>query len=235
MTEPVPAGMVDPAKLKIHPAAELFPMLKGAEFDALVEDIRKNGLQKAIVLDRDCEYLLDGRNRREACQLAGQEMRFERHLGPETPFELIISLNVRRRHLNESQRAMVAARLIPQLKTFEKGADGSLNLGTKGRPTRAGALLNVSKSSVEFALRVLKSENQDLVQAVDSGRLKVSTASRQLRPESAERPAPSAKPITIPELGSGDVALVLWGPAAKIGAALTALQSMGVRYRRVGE
>jgi hypothetical protein len=47
--------------LKYHPLAELFPLLDGEEFDALVEDIRVHRLHEAIVLHDG--KILDGRNR----------------------------------------------------------------------------------------------------------------------------------------------------------------------------
>ena len=48
-------------------------------------------------------------------------------------------------------------------------------------------------------------------------------------------PGPSPKQVALPVLAPGDVALLLWGPPAQLGAALGALQGLGVRYRRVGE
>ena len=90
--------------IKFHPLADLFPLMEGEEFDALVADIKANGLQEPVVVHED--MILDGRNRFMACEAAGVEPTFVPFLG-ENPLAFVISTNLRRRHLNESQRAMV--------------------------------------------------------------------------------------------------------------------------------
>ena len=65
--------------LKVHPAAELFPLMSPDELKVLGEDIQKNGLQHPVVLwspgdDENLlseEFLLDGRNRLDAMELVG--------------------------------------------------------------------------------------------------------------------------------------------------------------------
>src|SRR5262245_52265219 len=47
--------------LKFHSASNLFPLMEGEEFDALVADIRKNGLLEKI--DLYDGQIVDGRNR----------------------------------------------------------------------------------------------------------------------------------------------------------------------------
>jgi DNA-binding Lrp family transcriptional regulator len=65
------------AHLKVHPAAELFPLMSQDELQALAEDILKNGLRQNIIFCGDpvrgldgCQ-LIDGRNRLDALALLG--------------------------------------------------------------------------------------------------------------------------------------------------------------------
>ena len=152
-----------------HPAAAIFPLLEGAEFEALVADIREHDLREAIWLDGDGR-ILDGRNRLRACEAADVEPRFRTYEGDD-PLGFVLSLNLHRRHLNESQRAMVAARVA----TLGRGqrqdrVDGSIDLST------AGELLNVSGGSIKRARVVQEHGGPELVQAVDQGLVTVSDA-----------------------------------------------------------
>ena len=66
--------------LKVHPAADLFPMMSPDEIKSLGEDIQRNGQRVPIVLwaptpdDHGRWQLLDGRNRLDAAELAGIEV-----------------------------------------------------------------------------------------------------------------------------------------------------------------
>jgi hypothetical protein len=59
--------------LKVHPAAELFPLLPEAELKELAADIEAHGLQNLVTVWRSdgSNYLLDGRNRLDALALLG--------------------------------------------------------------------------------------------------------------------------------------------------------------------
>jgi hypothetical protein len=59
--------------LKVHPAAELFPMMSEAELVELGEDIKRNGLQRpiSVIFDDAGMWVLDGRNRLDAIERGG--------------------------------------------------------------------------------------------------------------------------------------------------------------------
>jgi ParB-like chromosome segregation protein Spo0J len=167
-----------------HPVAELFPLLPSTELDALAADIQANGLREPIWRHRDGR-IIDGRNRWLACQMAGVECPCRVFMGDDAELlQFVLSMNLRRRHLDESQRAMVAAKVA--------------NLG-EGRPKKtsriqpvsqasAAALLRVGVSSVKAAKQVRTKGAPEVVKAVEEGRLAVSTAAGlAARPQGEQR------------------------------------------------
>jgi len=94
--------------LTFHHLAEIFPLSEGADFESLVSDIRANGLHEPIVLFEGS--ILDGRNRYRACLEAGIEP-ITKDFEGDDPLAYVVSLNLMRRRLNESQRAMIAANI----------------------------------------------------------------------------------------------------------------------------
>lgn len=60
---------------RVHPAATVFPLIDGDEFDGLVESIIRNGIQHPIVVRRgqDVDELIDGRNRLRAAEVAREQ------------------------------------------------------------------------------------------------------------------------------------------------------------------
>lgn len=116
-------------RLRVHPAAQLLPMMGDTELDELARDIKANGLMEPIILwresvDADQLFLLDGRNRWAALQRLGITNPFRAPPGPREaikpvciidgvdPTTFVLSANVHRRHLTSGQkRAAIEAYL----------------------------------------------------------------------------------------------------------------------------
>jgi ParB-like chromosome segregation protein Spo0J len=98
--------------MKIHPDADLFPMMSEAELADLVADIEKNGLLHPIVLDSTGEWLVDGRNRDIACERAGAEPRYDRLMPDIDIFSYIVATNLHRRHLTPDQKTEIVRQVI---------------------------------------------------------------------------------------------------------------------------
>src|SRR5262245_3310200 len=97
------------ASLAFHPLANMFPLMEGEEFDALVADIKENGLHEPIVLYE--AKILDGRNRDRACAAAGVKPTYAAYEGDD-PLAFVIRANYFRRHLDANGKRHVIAQLI---------------------------------------------------------------------------------------------------------------------------
>ena len=162
----------------LHPAAELFPVMDEVAFAALVADIAAHGQREPIlILDGQ---VIDGRHRLRACDELGL-VPLVREVDPADgdPFGLVVSLNLHRRHLSESQRAMVAAHLANMNRTDTLRQYRSANLHNDAHPvslTQAAELLQVSRRSVASAARIRDQGTDELISAVAQGDIAVSTA-----------------------------------------------------------
>lgn len=173
--------------MKIHPAAELFPMMSGDELLKLAADISQNGQRDTIIRTRGA--ILDGRNRLKACEIAKVKPRFEEWSGKD-PEAYVISKNLHRRHLNESQRAMVAARLKVSLEG-QAQARSAANLKHGSKKPEAANLpgrgdsrdiaahkLSVGARTVDAASLVLDRGAPEVVRAIEEGKLAVTDAAK---------------------------------------------------------
>jgi ParB-like chromosome segregation protein Spo0J len=165
--------------LPFHPVTEIFPAMDPSAFDTLVEDIAQHG-QKEPILVLDGQ-VIDGRHRIQACQQLGREPLIREIQADEgDPLALVISLNLHRRHLSESQRAMVAARLANMRQGERTDLEPSANL-QKVSVARAAGMLNVSERTVASSKKVLDQGTPELVAAVECGDMAVSTAAELTR------------------------------------------------------
>lgn len=151
-----------------HQLANIFPLIEGREFDELVTDIRAHGVREPIwLLDGE---ILDGRNRYRAAAEAGVECPTREYTG-DNPADFVVSLNLKRRHLNEGQRAMVAAKLAD----MPKGTNQHAQICAPSQ-SEAADMLNVSRRTVQTAKAVQEQGTPELVKAVEAGTVSVSAA-----------------------------------------------------------
>lgn len=158
--------------MKAHKLCQLFPEMDESAFTSLKESIAERGLEDPIILFDD--QILDGRNRWKACKQLRIEPKTKEYRGKD-PLGFVVAKNLERRHLDESQRAMVAAK-IEGLKWGgdRKSKNQDLNLDLE-RGEAAGRT-NVSVASVAMAKKVLAEGSPDLIRAVETGKIAVSAA-----------------------------------------------------------
>jgi len=188
--------------LKPHRFADVFPMLDKARADELRADIAAHGLRDPVVLFEG--EILDGRNRygglfdiaKLGLTYLGHPLTaadlvpgsgaasgfdfFEQFNGTEAgALEYVLSKNLHRRHLNESQRAMVAAGLA----TLQPGRPSTDNAASLPvfRQSEAAEKLAVSERSVRDARAVKASGVDGLNEAVTRGEMRVSEAAMAAR------------------------------------------------------
>lgn len=141
--------MNDLFAMPVHPAAEVFPMLPPDELAELAEDIRVNGLAHPIVVKDG--VLIDGRNRREACRIAGVEPR-TLELNGQDPKAFIVSSNVKRRRLTKGQSAMAVAMIYPDPKQGKRATSVAITEVNSGYLSHARTVL---RASPDIAANVL--------------------------------------------------------------------------------
>lgn len=90
-----------------HPYVKLFPEMGSDEFYHFKNDIIANGLLNPIVLTHDGK-IIDGYHRYQACKETGMEPFFVTLDKDVDLLDFVISANLHRRHLNTSQRAVIA-------------------------------------------------------------------------------------------------------------------------------
>lgn len=191
--------------LKCHPICLLFPELPKQELNDLAADIKEKGLFNAIVLYEG--KILDGRNRYNACLIAGVEPRFVEWSGG-SPLEWVVSENLVRRHLSSSQRAVLALDLLPllekdaaqrqrlsngrgkkvakKLANVEKeGGNGGGSVG--GKSSKAAARMTKTNSTYIEAAKSIHKLAPEILEKVRSGVLKIPDAHKLAKLPDKER------------------------------------------------
>jgi flagellar biosynthesis/type III secretory pathway protein FliH len=179
-------------RVKFHQYSEVFPLLGGIEFDALVADIKEHGLREPIW--RYKKSILDGRNRFLACQKAKVKPKYRDFKGKdESALAFVVSSNVHRRHLTDSQRAMAAAKIATLRDGVRADRQGAQICAP--RQEDAAQTFDVSRRSIQHARKVLDEGSKALQRAVDAGEVAVSRAASVVDlPKSEQLAAATTKP-----------------------------------------
>jgi len=164
------------SSVDIHPAAELFPMMSAEEYAGLVDDIHQHGQREKIVMWQG--QLLDGRNRLKACIELDIEPEVSELPEDADPVAFVCSLNVHRRHLSTSQRAMIAGMLAD----LENGKRPSQICEGGLKREDAAKMMNVSARSVDTAKKVKEKAAADVVAKVKDGKMSLNAAAKTIDP-----------------------------------------------------
>lgn len=199
--------------MKAHPAADLFPMLSEAELQQMAADMEAHGQRHPVIITRDPktgkDVILDGRNRTAAYALIKnpkfklKTVRWADEGNPDaSPTRFVVSLNIHRRHLSESQRGLIAAELVhlfaAEAKARQRAAGGDRrSVSAPGReavakPTAqkvkggkateaAGAALGVSSRTVERAKAVHAKASREDIEAIRAGKKTIKKVERELK------------------------------------------------------
>lgn len=156
--------------LEVHPLGKLFSGIVGSSYRSLKADIAEQGMTDAIVLHEG--KILDGKVRHQICRELIQGNSFTGDIAVQTlpagvaPLRYLISRNLQRRHLNESQRAIIGVRILT-----EAGND------FKGRTDEQVAeLFNISQRQAIAARQVINKGCSELIRLVEEGVIRVNMA-----------------------------------------------------------
>jgi hypothetical protein len=184
------------SELQLHPLAQVLPEMPPEEYRHLVESIRRNGLRESVVLFE--EKILDGRHRYRACREASVPVRTRDFQGTfAEAVELVADANLRRRHLDEGQRALVAVQLCTMAGTAG-GRPRKTSSTEEVSRKDAARIAGVSVGTIDRAL-VVRSEPR-LRDAVMRGEMSLRAAyARVRRDEGPPEPVPAAEAAPEPD------------------------------------
>jgi hypothetical protein len=185
----------------LHPACAKFPPMTEEEFTRLKASIAENGQQVPCVMHKG--QLLDGRNRWRACVELGRIPTTREWAGESgSPTAYVVDLNINRRHLSTTQRALLAVELKPVFaaEAKERQRQAGRDHG-RGQPSEqlvqkvvqaipdntmenkaAEQAARATGANRDYVRIVKKLENEapDLLREAEAGKMSLSTANRRL-------------------------------------------------------
>jgi len=161
--------------MEFHEVANIFPMMTPAEMQELRQDMRENGYRVTMPILLSDGKIIDGRNRYTAALAEGIEPVYADYPGGD-PLKFVISTNLHRRHLNETQRGIVASKL----ETMKQGDNRfTINRDANWHVYRAEAasMLNISPRTVA-RIKAIEKTAPELLPKMEAGEMTAHEANR---------------------------------------------------------
>lgn len=160
---------------------DLCPALTSDEERLLEQSILTDGcLHSIIVWANHDDTILDGHNRYRLCKKHGRKITTKaiKIDSREDAKAWIIRTQIGRRNLSESQRAILAAKLVNSHAGGDRKSDQKPNSANDITVEKAAEEFNVGKTSVKDAKKVIEQGAKPLQKAVESGEVAVSVAAK---------------------------------------------------------
>jgi ParB-like chromosome segregation protein Spo0J len=175
--------MTPSTPLEFHEVANIFPMMSADEYAALVNDIRANGQREPIWTHEG--KIIDGRNRYRACQELRLTPLLREWDGNGSLVAFVVSLNLHRRHLDSSQRAVIGLEVEKALAVEAKARQGARNdISQRFDESRVGradaqaaALVGSNRQYISDAKRIAR-DAPDVLESVRNGKVAIPDAKR---------------------------------------------------------
>ena len=165
----------------VHPIADLFPLLAGADREEFRKSVNARGVLVPIAVNSQ-GILLEGRNRLIIADELGVKCPKVVVDAPrDDEAGWIIAMNLKRRHLDTGQRANIAAKLA----TMPYGTNqysGGANLPLHQTSVeQAAKQMQVSPRSVKMARKVRKEAAPEVVEKVERGEMTLNAAHKTVK------------------------------------------------------
>lgn len=175
--------------LKQHPLSAAFPTLTPDKFAELKADIEQNG-QLMTIITHD-NMVLEGWNRYRCCMELGIEPRTKPLAEELDPLEFVRSLNIYRRHLSDSQRAIAE---VSMNDWHEIGRRKSVPNAPPVKTNEEMAIsADVSTDTIKKAKAVVTHGAPEVIEAVRDGKMTLNQAGKNT--EKPENYVPNAEEL----------------------------------------
>ena len=175
-----------------HPLSAAFPDMDDEEFQDLLSSIKAHGQREPITLYQD--KILDGWHRYRACQQLGVSPITTEFKGDD-PVAFVIDLNLNRRHLSPSQKAIAVVSCSSWAKEGRpKHTRYELDETVPNEPVfkttnEMAKLAGVGNSTIKRAKEIVTKGDKETVEKVKKGALTLSEALKLI-----DQKDPSSKP-----------------------------------------